>query len=327
MSPRALLAHDFGTPESFALEPHDPGAPGPGEVRIRIHAAGVAFVDVLVAAGKYQVKPPLPLIPGSECAGVIEAVGEGVPASRVGERIMACGFGFAFAEAAVIPAKLALPIPNSMGFAEAAVFQVSYVTAYYALLQRAALQPGETLLVLGAAGAVGLAAIELGKALGATVIASASSLEKRDLALATGADAVLDSRAPTWRDDVKALTGGKGVNVVVDPVGGALTELAFRSLAWGGRQVVVGFASGEIPKLPTNLVLLKGAALLGVEVRLFGINEPETAAANLRALFALYAEDKLHPPIAQTYAFEEFAPAMTRVAKGDSAGRIVLLMA
>jgi NADPH2:quinone reductase len=323
---RVLLAHEFGAPESFVLTPRDPGLPGPGKVRIRMHAAGVSFVDILVAAGKYQVKPPLPMVPGSECAGVIEAVGEGVAPARIGQRVMACGFGFAFAEAAVIPEKLAIPIPDAMGFAEGAVFQVSYATAYYALVQRAALKPGETLLVLGAAGAVGCAAIELGVALGAKVIASASSPEKRALTLATGAAQAIDSRSATWRDDLKAANGGKGVDVVVDPIGGGATELAFRSLAWGGRQVVIGFASGEIPRLPTNLVLLKGAALLGVELRLFCENEPETAAANMKALFALYGAGKLHPPIAQTYRFEDFAPAMNRAAAGDAAGRIVLLM-
>ena len=324
--PRAIIARSFGPPEDLSLEAHDPGVPGPGQLRLRIHAAGVSFADLLVVEGKYQVKPPLPLILGSECAGVVEAVGEGVSPARIGQRVMACGFGFAFAEAAVIPDKLAIPIPGAMSFAEAAVFHVSYVTAYHALTQRAALQPGEVLLVLGAAGAVGQAAIQIGKLLGAKIIGSASSAEKRALALSAGADIVLDSRAPKWREALKEALGDKGVDVVVDPVGGAMMELAFRSLAWRGRHLVIGFASGEIPRLPANLPLLKGAALIGVEVRQFAANEPDTAAANLEALLALSAAGKLRPAIAETYRIEDYVAAMNRAATGDSTGRIVMLM-
>ena len=318
MTARAVFVEAFGDPESYSLRPHDPGAPGPGKVRMRIHAAGVSFVDVLVAQGLYQLKPPLPFVPGSEFAGVIEAVGEGVPESRIGERV--CG-------SAVIPAKLALTIPDSMSFEEASVFRVSYATAYHALVQRGTLAAGETLLVLGAGGAVGYAACEVGKALGARVIGSASSEEKRALATRAGADAVIDSRSATWRDDVKAANAGKSVDVVIDPIGDSATEPAFRSLAWKGRHLVIGFAGGSIARLPANLALLKGAALIGVDVRQFGNFEPELAAANVDALFALYEAGKLHPPIARTYPLDAYVEAMHAAKSGKLAGRIVLTMA
>jgi len=323
---RSVVVDAFGEPETFTLKENDPGLPGPGKVRMRIHAAGVSYVDVLVAQGLYQLKPSLPFIPGSEFSGVIEAVGDGVDPARVGQRVMASGMGAAFGEAAVIPAKLALPIPDSMDFPTAAIFRVSYATVYHALVQRATLKAGETVLVLGAGGAVGYAAIEVAKALGARVIASASSQDKRDLALRGGADAAVDSGSQTWRDDVKAANGGKPVDVVVDPVGGDATEPAFRSLAWNGRHLVIGFAGGYIPKLPANLALLKGAALIGVDIRQFGEYEPEKASENLAALLDIHGQGKLHPPIARTYPLEQFAAAMADAKGGKLAGRVVLTM-
>lgn len=323
---RAVVIHQFGDPSGFAFEEREVAAPGPGKLAIQVHAAGVSFVDVLVAAGEYQLKPPLPFIPGSEFSGVVTAVGDGVDPARLGQRVLASAFGAAFAEESVVPAKLALPIPAAMSFAEAAVFRVSYATAYYALVQRGHLQAGETVLVLGAGGAVGYAAIEVARALGATVIASASTEAKRALATRAGADQVVDSRSTTWRDDVKATNGGRAVDVVIDPVGGAATELAFRSLAWNGRLLVIGFAGGEIAKLPVNLALLKGASLIGVDVRQFGEYEPEAAAANVAALFDLYAAGHLHPPIARTYPLTDFVAAMVDARSGETAGRIVLAM-
>jgi NADPH2:quinone reductase len=213
-----------------------------------------------------------------------------------------------------------------MSFAEAAVFRVSYATAYHALVQRARMQPGETVLVLGAGGAVGYAAIEVAKALGARVIGSASSDAKRALAVAGGADAMVDSRSAAWRENVKAANGGRAVDVVIDPVGGEATEPAFRSLAWNGRHLVIGFAAGSIARLPVNLALLKGAALLGVDIRQFGEFEPEAAAANIDALFDLFGAGKLHPPIGRGYRLEEFATAMVEARRGTTAGRIVLTM-
>lgn len=326
IGPRAVMAHSFGTPRDFVLEPHDPGPPGPQHVRIAVRAAGISFVDVLVAAGRYQLRPPLPFIPGSEFSGVVEAVGPEVDPGLLGRRVCAAGFGMAFCEAAVVPVGLVSPIPDDMSFADAATFRVSYATAYYALAQRGFLQPGETLLVLGAGGAVGYAAIQIGKALGATVIASASTPEKRTLAQAGGADHVIDARAADWRAELRAAQGKRGIDVVIDPVGGGATELAFRSLAWGGRLLVIGFAGGEIAKLPVNLALLKGAALIGVDIRQMGQIEPERASANLQALFTLYRDGHLRPAIAKTYRLDDFADAMEAAYSGLLAGRVVLLM-
>jgi len=323
---RAVVVHQFGHPSTFALETRELAPPGPDQIAIRIHAAGISFVDVLVAAGEYQLKPPLPFIPGSEFAGVVTAVGDGVDPARIGERVLGSAFGAAIAEDAIIPAKLALPIPAGMGFAQAAVFCVSYATVYHALVQRGSLKPGETVLVLGAGGAVGYAAIEVAKTLGATVIGSASTEAKRALAMQAGADAAVDARSITWRDDVKAANGGKPVDVVIDTVGGAATELAFRSLAWTGRLLVIGFAGGSIAKLPVNLALLKGASLVGVDLRQFGEYEPDLAAANVAALFDLYAAGQLHPPIAKTYSLDQFVAAMVEARAGETAGRVVLTM-
>jgi NADPH2:quinone reductase len=326
MTSRAVTVEQFGDPETYTIEHRDPGEPGPGKLRLRIHAAGVSYVDVLVAQGLYQLKPPLPFVPGSEFAGIVEAVGEGVDPARIGERVMASGFGAAFADTAIIPAKLALPIPDAMDFVTASIFRVSYATIYYALVQRGSIRPGETVVVLGAGGAVGYAAVEVAKAMGARVIASASSAAKRDLALKGGADAAVDSGSATWREDVKAANNGKPVDIVVDPVGGDATEPAFRSLAWNGRHLVIGFAGGYIPKLPTNLALLKGASLIGIDVRQFGEYEPEAATANLSALLDLYCAGKLHPPIARTYPLDQFATAMADAKSGTLAGRVVLTM-
>lgn len=322
----AVVVEAFGDPESFTLKAHDPGEPGPGQVRIRTHACGVSYVDVLIAQGLYQIKPPLPFIPGSEFSGVIEAVGAGVDPSRIGQRVMASGFGAALAGAAVIPARAALPIPDGMDFPTAAIFRVSYATSYHALVQRGALAEGETVLVLGAGGAVGYAAIEIARALGARVIASASSDAKRNLALRGGADAVVDARSASWREDVKAANHGQPVDVVVDPVGGDASEPAFRSLAWKGRHLVIGFAGGHIPKIPANLALLKGASLVGVDIRQFGEYEPDQAAANITALLDLFRAGKLHPPIARTWPLEQFAAAMADARSGRLAGRVVVVM-
>jgi len=325
-APRAVLVEEFGAPSSFRLVTRDPGAPGPGEVRLRIHAAGISFVDVLVAEGGYQIKPDLPFVPGSDVSGVIETVGEGVSSGRVGERVCAAGFGNAFADAALFPQAVVHRMPDTMSFEEGSVLLASYTTSYHALVQRAQLQGGETLLVLGAAGAVGYAACEIGKALGARVIASASTDEKRALAKRAGADAIVDSRSSTWRDDVKHANGGKPLDVVFDPVGDVFTEPAFRSLGWKGRLLVVGFAGGAIASLPANLALLKGAAMIGVNINAFSELEPDLARQNVRELFSLYEQGKIHPPITQTFPLEEFAQAMTLVRSGQSAGRVILKM-
>ena len=325
--PRAVISDQLGPPENYRLIERDPGATSADEVRIAIKAAGVSYVDVLTAAGNYQVKPPVPFIPGSECAGVIDALGEGVSGFAIGDAVVASSWGGLFADAANIRASSVRPAPRSLSFAEAAVFPVSYYTARYALVERANLRPGETLLVLGAGGATGYAAVQLGKYLGARVIASASSKAKRALALAGGADAVVDARSADWREQVKSanegLGGIGGVDVVFDPVGGEASEPAFRSLGWNGRHLVVGFTAG-IAALRTNLPLLKGASLIGVDLRQFGLNQPQLAAHNMVEVFKLAGI--LKPAIAMTYPLEAFAEAMQAAASGSEAGRIVLTM-
>ncbi len=324
--PRAIMADELGPPENYYLADYDPGPPKPGDVRIVIQAAGISFVDVLTAAGSYQVKPPVPFIPGSECAGVIEALGEGVSGLSIRDQVVASSWGGLFADIANIRATSVRPAPKGLSLAEAAVFPVSYYTAHYALAHRARLQAGETLLVLGAGGATGYAAVQIGKHYGAHVIASASSADKRALAVAGGADLVIDARAEDWRDQVKAANHGKGVDVVFDPVGGEATEPAFRSLGWNGRHLIIGFPSG-IAQLRTNLPLLKGASLMGVDLRQFGLNEPDQAQANMQAVFALAEAGLVRPAIARSYPLEDYVEAMKDAASGASAGRIILSMA
>lgn len=324
--PLAIVVHSFGDPDQFELRPHDPGPPRAGQVRIAVEAAGISYVDVLVGRGEYQLKPDLPFVLGGECAGVVEAVGEGVDPALIGQPVCGAGFIGAFGQAVTMAARSVTILPPGMSFEEGSVFRISYGTAYYALVQRAGLRPGETLLILGAGGAVGYAAVQIGKALGARVIASASHADKRALALAGGADAAVDARSPTWREDVKAANGGRAVDVILDPVGGEATEPAFRSLGWNGRLLVVGFAGGGIARLPVNLALLKGAALVGVDVRQFGEREPETQAANIQTLFALHAEGKLRPPIARVYPLADHAEALRAAFSGRVAGRIILKM-
>lgn len=322
---QAVISNTLGPPEVYTLKTIDLGSLKPDAVRVAIKAAGISYVDVLTASGGYQVKPPTPFIPGSEAAGVVEAVGRDISHPLIGQRVLFSAWGGVFATHIQLPAKLVKPIPDAMRYEEAAVFHVSYATAYHALVQRGGLQAGETLLVLGAGGATGYAAVQIGKLLGARVIASASSPEKRALAVKGGADAVVDSRSATWRENVKAANHGKSVDVVFDPVGGDATDLAFRSLAWKGRHLIIGFPAG-IASLRTNLPLLKGAALIGVDIRQFGIFEPELAAANGAALMEYVAAGKLSPEVARTYPLTEFAAAMNEAARGESAGRVVLVM-
>ena len=322
---RAVIAEAFGPPESYALRDLVPRALGPNEVRVTIKAAGISYVDVLTAAGQYQVKPPLPFIPGSEAAGIVSEVGGEVTGLAPGDRVVASGWGGMFAEEAVLHQHALRPIPDGMDLIEAAVFPVSYATAWHALVDRGQVRPGEAVLVLGAGGATGYAAVQVAKHLGARVIASASSEDKRALALAGGADVAVEARAEDWRDQVRAANGGRPVDVVFDPVGGEATDPAFRCLGWGGRHLVIGFPGG-IAALRTNLPLLKGAALIGVDIRQFGEIEPDKANANREETFRLAATGVLKPAIARTYALADYAAAMTDAASGQSAGRIVLTM-
>ena len=320
---RAVVARAFGEPERFAIERLARPAPQPGEVRVAIRAAAVNFVDGLVASGRYQVRPALPFTPGGEFAGVVEALGDGVTDVELGTAVCGSGLNGAFAEAVVMPANALSPLPDGMDFIEGSTFRVGNATAMNALVQGAAVQAGETVLVLGAGGGVGYAAIGIARALGARVIASASSEAKRSLAMAAGAQVAISADAPDWRDQVKA-AAPRGIDVVVDPVGGDATEAAFRSLAWGGRHLVIGFANGAIPALPTNLALVKGLRLIGVNIREFNLRQPAESAANMRRLNALWRDGALMPMPASVLPLTRFAEAMRLAGQRDRVGRIVL---
>jgi len=321
--PRAIVADEFGPPEAYVIRDHTAPDPGPGQIRVAIKAIGISYVDVLTAAGKYQVTPPLPFIPGSECAGIVEAVGEGVTNVAVGDRVMGSSFGGIFAEVGTFRASSFNKVPDALSLEEAAVFPPSYTTGFHALVDRGRLQAGETLLVLGAAGATGIAAIQIGKSLGAQVIASASSEEKRQLCLKAGADAVVNTRSEDWRGEVKAAANGKSIDVVFDPVGGDMTDPAFRTLGYDGRYLVIGFTGG-IGSLKTNLPLVKTASLIGVQLRAFGENRPEQARINLQRVLDLAAQGLLKPAIGEGYAFGEYRNAMNAAFKGEGAGRVVM---
>lgn len=321
--PRAVIAEALGPPEAYELREFPSKPLKSNQVRIAIRAAGISFVDVLTAAGQYQVKPPLPFVPGSEAAGIVSEIGGEVIGLVVGDPVVASGWGGMFAEETVLPGRTVRPMPVGMDFAEAAVFPVSYATAWHALVDRAQLRRGETVLVLGAGGATGYAAAQVARHLGARVIGSASSEAKRALALAGGADVVVNAKAADWREQVRAANAGKPVDVVFDPVGGEATDPAFRCLGWGGRHLVVGFPAG-MTALKTNLALIKGASLIGVDIRQFGEFEPEKAAANRDAIFALAGRGVLKPAIARRYPLEEFREAMAEAAAGKTAGRVVL---
>lgn len=323
--PRALIGEALGPLENFALREHDPGPPPPGHVRLAIKAAGISFVDLLNAKGLYQAKAPVPFIPGSECAGVIEAVGKGVACFKPGDAVVATSWGGVLAETAILKAGNLRPMPQGMDFATASVFLVSALTSWHALADRGSLAAGETLLVLGAGGATGIAAVQIGKYLGAKVIASASSAEKRQLALNAGADAVIEARADNWREQVSQACQGTKFDIVFDPVGGDATEQAFRMLGYGGRHLVVGFPGG-IAQLPTNLPLLKSASLVGVNLQQFSLNDPAHAEGNARRVIGLGRQGLLHPPIARTYALDDWFEAMGAVERGRHAGRIVVTM-
>jgi NADPH2:quinone reductase len=319
---RAVVSDSYSEPDGFILRDVPRPACGPGQVRVAVHTAGVSFVDRLIAAGRYQVKPPLPFIPGNEFAGLVEEAGKGVTAVAVGDRVAGSSFGGALAEAITVEASRLYRLPDAMTLPSAAVFRVPFATAYHALVQRGRLQAGETVLVLGAGGGVGYAAVQIATVLGARVFAAASTPAKRDAAIAAGAIGCVDAGAAGWRDALRALTGGAGIDVVVDPIGGAATETAFRCLGWGGRHLVIGFAAG-MTALPTHLTLLKGASLIGVDLRQFGEREPDAAQANQEAVLALYQKGRLHPLIRTTYTLERFAEAIAAL-DDPLPGRVVI---
>ena len=298
--------------------------PRPGEVRIRIAAASLNFPDLLIVQNKYQMKPALPFVPGSEYAGWIEAVGEGVTQFKVGDKVAAFGGTGGFATHACVNAALAMRLPEGFALDDAAAFVLTYGTTHHALLDRAALKPGETVLILGAAGGVGTAAIQIAKAVGAKVIAAASSDEKCEFCVGLGADATINYTTSNLRDQIKALTGAKGPDVVYDPVGGDLAEPVFRSIAWRGRYLVVGFAQGAIPNLPINLALLKGASLVGVFWGEFARREPKANAKSLMELAQWYAQGKIKPAIDRKLPMTELLHAFSLMSTRTVRGKLVL---
>jgi NADPH2:quinone reductase len=321
---KAVLCKAFGPPESLVVEEVISPDPGPGVVVVSVKAASVNFPDVLIIQNKYQFKPQLPFSPGSEVAGVVKTIGDGVTTVKPGDRVMAFTTYGAFAEEVKIEAKRLLPLPAGMDFTHAAAFGLTYATSDHALRDRGRLAAGETLLVLGAAGGVGLAAIEIGKALGARVIAAASTEDKLAVCREHGADDAINYATDDLRERIKSLTDGRGVDVVYDPVGGAYTEPALRSLAWRGRLLVVGFATGDIPKMPLNLTLLKGCSIVGVFWGEFTRREPQRFAESMQQLGRWYADGKLKPHVSQTYPLERAADALTAMANRQVKGKVVL---
>jgi NADPH2:quinone reductase len=299
--------------------------PGPGEVRIAVQAASLNFPDLLTVVGKYQVKPPLPFVPGSEYAGTVDAVGEGVTHLKVGMPVAAIGSSGGFGTHAVVTAAHVMVLPSGFAISDGAAFAFTYGTSYHALMDRAQLQAGETVLVLGAAGGVGSAALQIAKAAGARVIAAASSDEKCARCRELGADATLNYSTENVRDALKALTGGKGPDVVYDPVGGDLAEPVLRGIAWRGRYLVIGFAGGGIPSLPWNLPLLKGASIVGVFWGEFVRREPQAHAAALRQLAQWYAQGLVKPVIDCTLPMSEVKAAYARMNSREVQGKLLLV--
>lgn len=322
---RAVVCKEFGPPEKLVVEDLPTPSITDHQVLLEVKACGVNFPDLLIIENKYQFKPPLPFSPGGEVSGVVKTVGAKVTTLKPGDRVLgAPGFG-GFAEEIAIDARNCVAIPASMPFDVAAAFLFTYGTSHYALKDRAALKPGETLLVLGAAGGVGLAAVELGKAMGAKVIAAASSAEKIAVCREHGADEGIDYSKEDLKERIKALTAGNGADVIYDPVGGDFSEQAFRSIAWEGRFLVIGFAAGPIPKIPLNLVLLKGAQIVGVFWGSFTMREPARHAANIQELMQWYAAGKLKPRISATYPFTRVAEALGDLAARRVKGKVVLV--
>ena len=299
--------------------------PGAGEVLIEIKAASLNFPDLLIVQNKYQMKPPLPFVPGSEYAGVVRAVGSSVTHLQVGQHVACLSGTGGFATHTIAPAALCMPLPDGFGFVDAAAFIMIYATSHHALADRAQLKPGETVLVLGAAGGVGTSAIQIAKALGARVIAAASTDEKCALCISIGADASINYSQQDLREGIKQLTSGKGPDVIYDPVGGTMAEPAFRSIAWRGRYLVVGFAGGAIPSLPLNLTLLKGASIVGVFWGGFAKNEPTANARAMTELALWYGQGKIKPVIDSTLPMAELKAAYARMGSRSVMGKLVMV--
>lgn len=321
---KAIVCHAFGPPGALRLEDVPNPVPGPGTVKIAVAAAGLNFPDVLIVQGKYQVKPPFPFSPGAEVSGTVMELGEGVTSFAVGDRVMAVCTTGGFAEEALAHEASTFALPADMSFETAAVFPLVYGTTYHALVDRGQLKAGETLLVTGAGGGVGLAAVQLGAALGARVIAAASSRQKLDAAIASGATETIDYTTEKLVDRVKALTGDAGVDVVYDAVGGDVFDAALRAIAWGGRLLIVGFAAGRIPEIPANRLLLRSASAVGVYWGSFATRQPAENRANFDALFALATAGKIAPHIGARYALADAAQAIVDMGDRKILGKAVV---
>ncbi|MBN9391823.1 MAG: NADPH:quinone oxidoreductase family protein [Chloroflexi bacterium] len=322
---KAVLCKEYGPPEKLSVEEVPDLTPGKGQVVVAVKACGVNFPDTLIIQGKYQFKPPLPFSPGGEVAGVVKSVGEGVTNVKPGDPVIAFASWGGFAEEMVAEAAQLIPIPPGLDFPTASAFVLTYGTSIHALKDRAQIQPGETLLVLGAAGGVGLSAIEIGKILGARVIAAASSQEKLDVCREHGADDLINYATEDLKERLKELTNGKGVDVVYDPVGGSYSEVALRNTAWNGRYLVIGFTAGDIPRIPLNLPLLKGCSIVGVFWGAFAGRNPGGNRRNLLELLGWLREGKLKPYISATYPLEGAAQALQEIMDRKVKGKVVLL--
>ncbi len=321
---KAVLCKELGLPEKLVVEDVPSPEAGKGQVVLSVKASGVNFPDTLIIQGKYQFKPELPFSPGGEVAGVVKTVGEGVTSLKPGDRVIASSGWGGFAEELVVDATRTIPMPDNMDFVPASGFVLTYGTSYHALKDRAQLKAGETMLVLGASGGVGLSAVQLGKVMGAKVIAAASTDQKLEVCKANGADELINYAKDDLRARVKEVTLGKGVDVVYDPVGGAYSEPALRELAWKGRFLVIGFAAGDIPKVPLNLPLLKGCAIVGVFWGSFTKREPDANRKNNEDLLQFFAQGKVKPHIHATYPLERAADALNDMMYKRVSGKVVL---
>lgn len=321
---KAVLCKEFGPPDRLVVEEIPSVEPGPGQVVVAVKACGINFPDTLIIQDKYQFKPELPFAPGGEVAGVVTRVGAGVKGWRPGDEVIAFTTWGGLAQEMAIDDNRLLPKPPGMNFVEAATIPMTFGTSLYALENRGALQPGETLLVLGAAGGIGVAGIQIGKAMGATVIAAVSTQEKAEFCRALGADETIDYTAPGLKDRLKEITRGKGVDVVLDPVGGPYTEAALRGIAWDGRLLVVGFAAGDIPKIPTNLTLLKNCAVIGVFWGAFLRRSGLQRDRHLERLIELHRSGAVKPQISAVYPLEQAARAIQDLADRRVTGKVVV---
>jgi NADPH2:quinone reductase len=320
-----MVVSDWCQPKDMRLVDLPDPTPGPGQVAIDVRASSCNFFDILMVQGKYQIRPPLPFSPGGEVSGVVRAVGPDVVAVRPGDRVFAMLSWGGYASVALAPAADVVHMPAHMPFEDGAGFGVVYLTSYLALVHRANLRPGETLLVHAAAGGVGLTAVQIGRALGARVLATASSERKLAIAREHGAELAFDYRGPNWVDRVKEATGGRGADVIYDPVGGDIFDLSTKCIAFGGRLLVIGFASGRIPSIEANRILLKNIAVVGVALGGFQRQSPDLVAEAMRALFTLYEQGAIHPVISKTFPLPEAAAALDEITSRRSVGKVLLI--